>query len=88
MIQRIRRALTRAGMTEIPDQLDAPLADHGMDSLIMVLSVAELEREFAVAITAHEFSEESFRTLGSVRDLLHRAGAGPDTGGNTEGNNR
>ena len=74
MIQRIRRALARAGMTDIPDDLDAPLADHGMDSLVMVLSVAELEREFAVTITAHAFSEESFHTLGAVRELLYRAG--------------
>lgn len=77
MIERIRRALARAGMTEVPDDIDAPLADHGMDSLIMVLSVAELEREFALSITAHELLEESFRTLGSVRELLHRAGAKP-----------
>jgi acyl carrier protein len=74
MIQRIRRALARAGMAELPDDIDAPLADHGMDSLIMVLSVAELEREFAVSITAHELIEQSFRTLSSVRELLHRAG--------------
>jgi acyl carrier protein len=74
MIERIRRALTRAGMTELPDDIDAPLADHGMDSLIMVLSVAELEREFALSITAHAFSEESFRTLGAVRALVQRAG--------------
>jgi acyl carrier protein len=74
MIQRIRRALARAGMTELPDDNDTPLADHGMDSLIMVLSVAELEREFGVSITAYEFSEQSFHTLGTVRELLHRAG--------------
>jgi acyl carrier protein len=74
MIQRIRRALTRAGMAELPDDIDTPLAEHGMDSLIMVLSLAELEREFAVSITAHELIEQSFRTLSSVRELLHRAG--------------
>lgn len=74
MIQRIRGALTRAGMTELPDDIDTPLADHGMDSLMMVLSVAELEREFAVSITAHELIEQGFHTLRAVRELLHRAG--------------
>jgi acyl carrier protein len=75
MIERIGRALERAGLAGVPADIHAPLADHGMDSLLMVLSVAELEREFSVTIGTDLFSEAAFDTLAAVQALLRRAGA-------------
>lgn len=75
MIERIRSALQQAGLAEVPADIHAPLADHGMDSLLMVLSVAELERAFAVAISADDFSEAAFESLAAVQALLQRVGA-------------
>lgn len=67
---RIDRALRRAGLAELPDDTRADLRDHGMDSLLIVLSVAELEREFSISIPAERVSEESFRTLHALRILI------------------
>lgn len=75
MLERIGRALRRAGLEEVPGDVHASLADHGMDSLIMVLSVAELECEFALSIPTEEFSEDSFRTLDTLRMWLEELGA-------------
>ena len=75
MMERIRSALAQAGLAEVPADIHASLADYGMDSLIMVLSVAELERAFSVTIAAGDFSEAAFESLAAVQALLHRVGA-------------
>lgn len=74
-LARIRSALQRAGLAEVPEDPHAPLADYGMDSLLMVLSVAELERAFGVTIDAGQFSEAAFDNLAAVHALLRRVGA-------------
>lgn len=72
--ERIGRALRAAGMPELPEDVHEQLSLHGMDSLMMVLSVAALEKEFGLRIPAQAFSEEAFETLGTLADFMRGLG--------------
>jgi acyl carrier protein len=74
-LERIGRALRAAGLPEVPEDVHEELSLHGMDSLMMVLSVAALEKEFALLIPAHAFSEEAFKTLESLEAFMRGLGA-------------
>ncbi|AGC42920.1 hypothetical protein MYSTI_01587 [Myxococcus stipitatus DSM 14675] len=73
--ERIGKALRAAGMEDVPRSTSEPLAAYGMDSLLMVLSVAALEKEFSLRISGHEFSESSFESLDTLARWLRRLGA-------------
>jgi acyl carrier protein len=73
--ERLVRALRTAGMQEVPEDTHEELALHGMDSLMMVLSVAALEKELELRIPAHRFSEDAFRTLHTLEEFLRGLGA-------------
>jgi acyl carrier protein len=75
LLERMGRALRAAGLPEVPENVHEDLSLHGMDSLLMVLSVAELEKEFGIRIPAHAFSEESFQTLEALAGFLRSLGA-------------
>ncbi len=75
VLERIGRALRAAGMETLPEDVHEDLAVHGMDSLMMVLSVAELEKEFGLRISAQAFSEESFLTLHALDGFMKSLGA-------------
>lgn len=74
MVEMIREALAAAGLPEIPDSKTAALADYGMDSLVMVLSVIEFEKLFEVKIPANEFSADIFQSLESIENFLRLKG--------------
>ncbi|QSQ17416.1 acyl carrier protein [Myxococcus landrumensis] len=73
--ERMGKALRAAGMEDVPRDTSEPLAAYGMDSLLMVLSVAALEKEFSLRISGHEFSESSFESLDTLARWLRRLGA-------------
>ncbi|MCP3102338.1 acyl carrier protein [Myxococcus sp. K15C18031901] len=75
LVERIGRALRTAGMEDVPTDTSEPLASYGMDSLLMVLSVAALEKEFALRISGHDFSESCFDSLDTLAAWLRRSGA-------------
>ncbi|MDY7226124.1 acyl carrier protein [Hyalangium rubrum] len=74
LLERIGKALRVAGMAELPSSPSEELATYGMDSLMMVLTVAALEKEFSLRISGRDFSEEVFRDLDSLAGWLRRLG--------------
>lgn len=75
LVERIGKALRAAGMEDVPAGLSEPLSAYGMDSLMMVLSVAALEKEFSLRISGRDFSEAAFSTLDSLASWLRKLGA-------------
>lgn len=75
LFERISKALRAAGLAELPASPSEELALYGMDSLMMVLSVAALEKEFSLRISGREFSEDCFRDLSALEAWLRRLGA-------------
>ena len=74
MISRIREAIKRAGLPELPDEPRALLSDYGFDSLMTVLTVSQLEREFQVKIPASTIEDQSFESLASIQAFLEKLG--------------
>ena len=75
MIQKIREAMRRAGFQDAPNDPRARLADFGFDSLMVVLTVSELEREFAMKIPAASLEERTFESLTEIEAFLKKLGA-------------
>jgi acyl carrier protein len=71
--QGIRACLARAGVSDLPEDASARLEDFGFDSLALALSVAELQREFAIKLPLAEIRPGNFQTVASVRALVLRA---------------
>ena len=75
MIQRIREAIKRAGLEELPDDISARLEDAGFDSLMVVLTVSQLEKEFKIKIPAASIGDTTFESLSSISEFLMTLGA-------------
>lgn len=75
LVERIGKALRAAGMEEVPASTSEALSAYGMDSLMMVLSVAALEKEFSLRISGRDFSEAAFQSLASLAFWLRKLGA-------------
>ena len=75
MIYKIKQAIQRAGLETLPENDKDDLIDYGMDSLMMVLSVAELEKLFKIKIPASLFSEEKFESIHSIKEFMIQLGA-------------
>ncbi|MGZ3694973.1 MAG: acyl carrier protein [Bdellovibrionota bacterium] len=72
---KIRATLLALGLSSVPDSPDENLADYGLDSLMMVLAVAQFEKEFSVKIPGDLVEEENFSTLAKLEAMLRQAGA-------------
>ncbi|MGE3262092.1 MAG: acyl carrier protein [Bacteriovoracia bacterium] len=72
---RIRKSLLGLGLSSLPDSSEEALADHGLDSLMMVLAVAQFEKEFSVKIPGDLVEEENFSTISKLETMLRQAGA-------------
>jgi acyl carrier protein len=72
LIARVQAALTQAGLDQFALTADADLRLYGMDSLMMVLTVSELERAFNISITPAAFAESHFHSIGSIAALVMR----------------
>ena len=75
MIPRICEAIKRAGLPELPDEATAMLSDFGFDSLMTVLTVSQLEKEFKIKIPASAIEDQSFESLASIKAFLEKLGA-------------
>lgn len=75
MEQRIRQVLENIGLASLPESAGDSLADYGLDSLMIVLSVAGFEKEFSIKIPADKVDESSFATIASIQKLLVSLGA-------------
>jgi acyl carrier protein len=75
MQNRIRKVLLAIGLPSVPDEANESLLDHGLDSLMIVLSVAAFEKEFSLKIPADKVDESAFATLENIEKLLKSLGA-------------
>ena len=75
MRDRVRAILEKVGMSPSPEKGDDALLDYGFDSLMMVLIIAELEKEFKIKIPASTIDEEIFSTLDSLEKFAKERGA-------------
>jgi acyl carrier protein len=62
------------GARQVAD--DTPLLDGVIDSMALMRLVAFLEEEFAVQIDDVDITEENFRTVQDIAQLVERAKAG------------
>jgi acyl carrier protein len=74
-INRVRKVLLAAGLSSLPDSAEESLVDYGLDSLMMVLAVAQLEKEFSIKIPGEKVEEENFSTISRVTQLVQELGA-------------
>ncbi len=75
MNERILRCLETIGLPSLPSKENENLADHGYDSLFVVLSISAFESEFSIKIPADLVTEENFATVGSIAQTLSTLGA-------------
>ncbi|MGK5090113.1 acyl carrier protein [Bdellovibrionota bacterium FG-2] len=75
MIPRIRDAIKRAGLEELPDDPSQNLVDFGFDSLMAVMTVSELEKEFKIKIRAASIEDQTFESLNTLQAFLQKLGA-------------
>lgn len=57
-------------MRDLPSTPSDPLADRGFDSLLFVMAVVEIEKEFSVRVPAEKATPEAFRNLATLEELL------------------
>lgn len=58
-----------------PWPLDAPLSDAGLDSVVVLQVVAEIEAQLAIRLDDRDLSAENFATLASLSALVERRSA-------------
>lgn len=71
-LNQVHAALKLAGLDQLPPEADADLRLYGMDSLMMVLTVIELEAMFGIRITPATFAESHFHSIGSIAEFVTR----------------
>lgn len=74
MKERIKNCLKMAGLNEIPQDDGANLALYGFDSLLTVLTVAQLEKEFDIKIESETFDQAHFTSVKSLENYLNQLG--------------
>ena len=72
---RIRTVLTGLGLSSVPESATESLMDYGLDSLMMVLAIAQFEKEFGVKIPGEKVEEENFSTIAKIESMLKDVGA-------------
>ena len=66
--ERVRECLRRAGLFLIPAGDEEALAPYGFDSLLSVMTVIEMQKEFRITISTESIRPDSFT---SVKNLSH-----------------
>jgi acyl carrier protein len=67
---RIRDCLTRAGLERLPPGDADDLHACGLDSLLSVLTIIELQKEFETRIQADRVTESSFDSVDNLATLV------------------
>ncbi|KTD63621.1 acyl carrier protein [Legionella santicrucis] len=73
--QRIRNALERIGLTNLPEDTHAKLEHGRLDSLMLALLIIELEREFKIKIPVMPLVKEHYESIDSIAKHLIDLGA-------------
>ncbi|KTD54631.1 acyl carrier protein [Legionella sainthelensi] len=73
--QRIRNALERIGLNNLPEDSHAQLEQGGLDSLMLALLIIELEREFKIKIPVMPLVKEHYESIDSIAKHLIDLGA-------------
>lgn len=69
-VARVRECLKRAGLVSPPLHDTDDLRACGLDSLLCVLTLIELQREFGVRIPASTVTDSSFDSIDRVAALV------------------
>ncbi len=69
-VEIIKQCLVKAGFTYLPQDPNQKLSDFGMDSLYMVLTIAEIEKEFKKNVPVANFNQANFATINSIIEFL------------------
>ncbi len=69
---RVESVLRQAGLEQLPPDPCTDLRLYGMDSLMMVLTVSELESAFNLRITPAVFAESHFHSIASIEAFVRR----------------
>jgi acyl carrier protein len=69
-VDRIRECLLRAGLARVPAGEEEDLAGYGLDSLISVLMIIEMQKEFGIVISTGRIRPGSFQNMRSLLALL------------------
>jgi acyl carrier protein len=67
---RVRECLRRAGLPRLPSRDTDDLAACGLDSLMSVLAVIELQKEFGITIPARSVTGTSFESVERLAALV------------------
>jgi acyl carrier protein len=67
---RVRACLLRAGLAHLPPEDSSDLGAYGLDSLVSVLVVIELEKEFGVTIPSRALTREAFHSVAQLACLI------------------
>lgn len=68
----IKTCLNKAGLTDLPTNPNQNLSDYGMDSLLMVLTLAEIEKYLNKNIPVTNFNQNNFATINSIIVFLKK----------------
>ncbi|MFH8682969.1 phosphopantetheine-binding protein [Streptomyces lydicus] len=71
----LRNAPDRASLTSAGP--DAPLPEHGFDSLRVVRLLVDLEETLGVTFPSDAVTAETFRSIRAITDVLTASGAAP-----------
>jgi len=69
-IRRVRQCLKRAGLFRIPTGAEESLAIYGLDSLLAVMTVIEMQKEFRMTILAEDIKPDSFNSILTLSKLI------------------
>ena len=69
---RVRACLLRAGLQRLPPGDSDDLGPFGLDSLVAVLTVIELEKEFGVTIPSRALTPHVFDNVSQLATLIPR----------------
>jgi hypothetical protein len=67
---RIGQCLKRAGMVRIPASDGECLATYGLDSLLSVMAVIEMQKEFEITISAEAIKADSFSSILALSKII------------------
>ena len=71
----IKALLLESGLFELPEGDDASqtsLVEYGLDSLVVVLFISKIEKEFGVKVNTESFDIDHFSTLAKIQSYISR----------------
>ncbi|MCL9684710.1 acyl carrier protein [Legionella maioricensis] len=75
LTQRIRNAIERVGLINLPQDKHVTLEQGGLDSLMLALLIIELEREFKIKIPVMPLVKEHYESIDTIEKHLTELGA-------------